>query len=193
MKNKKSIIALAGLFIIAGLVLVLENYSLLSGISKFWPALILITGSGFVLLFFSRQRRDAALIWLGSFMILLSIFFLCLNNTSWTVLSYLWPVFLGIVGMSFFMTSVFAKGKVHIYMAISFITVFLVLYFVFTISYKLWPMSLVLFGISLLVIDYFNKMNPDVNRDKTQYRPEPPSAASGLTGSNESENGKENV
>lgn len=168
MRNKKSISVLAGLFIIAGMVLVLENYSLLRGISQFWPALILITGSGFVLLFFSRQRKDPALIWLGSFMAMLSVFFLCLNNTSWTTLAYLWPVFLGIVGVSFLATSVFTKGRAYVYLAVFFITVFLALYFVFTVSYKLWPLSLVLFGISLLIIDYFNKVHPDVHRNKSE-------------------------
>ena len=157
MKKQKSISVLAGLFIIAGMVLVLENYALLRGISKFWPGLILITGSGFILLFFNRHKRDPALIWLGSFMAGLSVFFLCLNNTSWTTLSYLWPVFLGIVGASFLMTSIFTKGRAYAYLAVLFISVFLALYFVFTVSYKLWPLSLVLFGISLLIIDYFNK------------------------------------
>ena len=169
MKNKKSISVLAGLFIIAGMVLVLENFALLRGVSKFWPGLILITGSGFILLFFSRQRRDPALIWLGSFMALLSVFFLCLNNTAWDTLSYLWPVFLGIVGVSFLVTSIFVKGRTYVYLAVFFITVFLALYFVFTVSLKLWPLSLVLFGISLLIIDYFNKAHPDQNcRDKSQ-------------------------
>ncbi|MBI5777918.1 MAG: hypothetical protein HZA49_00485 [Planctomycetes bacterium] len=156
MKNKKSISVLAGLFIIAGMVLVLENYALLRGISQFWPGLILITGSGFVLLFFSRHRQDPALIWLGSFMVALSIFFLCLNNTAWATLSYLWPVFLGIVGLSFLVTGIFVKGRTYAYLAVFFISVFLALYFVFTVSLKLWPLSMVLFGISLLIIDYFN-------------------------------------
>ena len=159
MKNKKSVSVLAGLFIIAGMVLVLENFALLRGVSKFWPGLILITGSGFILLFFSRQRRDPALIWLGSFMALLSVFFLCLNNTAWDTLSYLWPVFLGVVGVSFLVTSIFVKGRTYAYLAVFFISVFLALYFVFTVSLKLWPLSLVLFGISLLIIDYFNRRN----------------------------------
>lgn len=155
MKKNRTLGILALLFIIAGAILTLENYHVIPGISINWPVLLLILGMGFVLLFFERKKEP--IIWIGSFLLFISIFFYYLNFTSWKSLAHLWPVFLGVIGLSFLATAIFTRKRIFAYLAILFITIFLALYLVFTISLKLWPMSLFIFGISLLIIDYFNK------------------------------------
>lgn len=156
MKGKKTLGVLAVSFIIAGVVLTLENYSVLQGIHKLWPLMPLMIGAGFIFLFFHVRKQDAMLMWLGSFLACISIFFLCLNFTSWSSLAHLWPVFLGIVGLCFLAVSIFIRKKVFIYLSVAFVALFLALYFVFTVSSKLWPLSLVVFGMSLIIIDYVN-------------------------------------
>jgi hypothetical protein len=157
MKPKRSLTALAVLLIGTGAVLTLENYSLVAGISAHWPLFIILVGSGFVLLYFQERRRDAALIWLGSFCVPIGAFFYFLNFTSWRHMAHLWPLFLGITGLSFLVTTIATKNRVFLFLSLLFVTLFCALWLVFTVSIKLWPMSLVVFGLSLLSINFFTK------------------------------------
>jgi hypothetical protein len=155
MKPKRSLTAMAVLFICTGAVLTLENYSLVAGISSHWPLFIILVGSGFALLFFQNGRQDAALIWLGSFCIPIGVFFYFLNFTSWRHMAHLWPLFLGIVGLSFLVTTIVTKSRIFLYLSFLFVTLFCALWLVFTVSIKLWPVSLIVFGLSLLSINFF--------------------------------------
>ena len=157
MTKIKTLSFLATLFIIAGIVITLENYQIITGISKLWPLFLTLAGVGFIFLFFQEKRKDPALIWLGSFLTFLSMFFFYLNYSSWKKLAYLWTVFLGVGGLSFLFSSILTKKRILLYLSIFFIFLFLALYLVFTISLRLWPLSLVVFGISLLIIDLFSK------------------------------------
>jgi hypothetical protein len=153
MKQRGSLGILALLFIIIGTAIILENYSLITGAIKLWPLLPLTIGAGFMMLFFER-RRDPAILWIGSFLIQLAILSYCLNCFSWSKLSALWPIFLGIIGLSFLVTHIFVKNVIFLYLSILFIALFLTFYFIFAVSLKMWPISLVVFGISLLVINF---------------------------------------
>jgi len=159
MKEKKTLGVLAFVFIFVGLLLTLENLKIIPGISVHWPVFLFVVGIGFGIMFFQQKKKDAFLIWISSLLVLLGIFFYYLNFTSWIRLATLWTIFLGIVGLSFLSAGIFVKNKLLLSLAVLFITLFLALYLVFTISLKLWPLSFVVFGISLLIIDYFNKKN----------------------------------
>ncbi|MEK6816056.1 MAG: hypothetical protein AABY09_00445 [Nanoarchaeota archaeon] len=154
MKVRKSLAVLAWFFIIGGIILTLENYNIIGGISKNWPVMLIMLGVGFAMLFFQIQR-DAALAWISSFLVMNGFFFYYLNYHSWMDLSYLWPIFLGLVGMSFFISGLLTRKWVLSYIAVFFVIIFLALFLAFTISIRLWPMSLVMFGLSLLVIELF--------------------------------------
>jgi TRAP-type C4-dicarboxylate transport system permease small subunit len=156
MKQKKSLIFLSALLIITGIDLTLENFHIISGISRLWPILVLILGAGFLLLFFERGKRDPVLAWLGTFQTLIAVLFLYLNYATWTLMRSLWPFFLGITGVSFLSAYFTDRNSVYMYMAIALIMLFLAFYLVFSISLLLWPLSLVVFGISLLVVNYYN-------------------------------------
>jgi hypothetical protein len=156
MKNR-SLTGLSFFFISVGLLLTLENFGVIRGVSRHWPALILILGSGFILLFHQRRRQDAGLLWIGSFLVLLGMFFYHLNFSSWWKLAHQWPMFLAIVGLSFFSTYWFIRKKIFIYMSIIFNSLFAGLYLVFGVALIMWPLSLIIFGLSLLGINYFGK------------------------------------
>jgi hypothetical protein len=155
MSQVRSVFVLAVVFVIAGAALTLENMKLISGASRLWPAFVEILGIGFTALFFGRKKNDLALLWLGSALIFLGIFFFYLNFTSWTKIATLWPLFLGIAGASFFI--LYTKGRVSIFLflAVALIMLCVVFYLVFGVALMLWPLSLVAFGISLLFVNHF--------------------------------------
>ena len=157
MREKRTLYFLAVLFIIVGILLTLENLSILRNISQHWPLFLIIIGSGFVLLFIQGQKSDDTLIWLGTFIFLLGAFFYYLNFTSWKNLSTLWPIFLGLVGFSFLSIAIMKQNMFYVYFSVVFIGLFLILTTVFAISTSLWPISFVVFGLSLLVLEKLKK------------------------------------
>jgi hypothetical protein len=166
MPSKQTTFFLSAILIIVGMVLTLENFLIIKGLSNHWPVFLLITGSGFIMLFLQRKKNDLFLLWLGSFISILGIFFYYLNFTTWGVLSILWPVFLGIIGISFLSVWYFSRLSLYAYFAISFTALFLALSLVFSVSSKLWPMTLVIVGLSLLILDHFTKKERMPNATK---------------------------
>jgi len=157
MQRNRTAIVLAIFLIIAGSLITMENYDLIDGVTFHWPLLLLIFGIGFIMLFFEYRRNDPVLMWLGAFQCTLSLFFYYLNATSWKNLISLWPVFLGIVGASFLCVAIFTRKMLFVYFAGSFLAFFVIFTLVFSISSKLWPLSFVVFGLSLLIIEYINR------------------------------------
>lgn len=156
MKHKESIGPLAVLLIVAGLVVTLENIGMVQGISKHWPVLPIILGIGFSILFLSGQWQEHAVIWFATFFSTCGLLFYYLNFSSWSRLATQWPLFLLIIGMSFFSVAWYFRKKVYFFSAVSFISLFLIFFLVFNISVRLWPLSLLLLGIDLLLINQWN-------------------------------------
>lgn len=145
---------LAPLLILIGVLVTLENFQLIGCVSVHWPLLLLILGLGFLMLFYQRRRSDAVLLWLGSFLTILALFCYYLNFTSWAHLARLWPIFLGIVGLSFLVLGLDTRKRLYFYFAGAFIALFVILMLVFTVSTRLWPMSFAVFGVSLWILEY---------------------------------------
>jgi hypothetical protein len=159
MRKRSGTAFLAVILIITGIVVTLENFRFLNGISRHWPALLLILGLGFTLLYFQRQKQDQVLIWLGTFIGLLGLFFYYLNFTTWKSLSHDWPVFLLIIGISFIPVAASRRKMIYVLSSLSFITLFLIFFMVFKVSAKLWPLSFLFLGADLLIIEYVNRIN----------------------------------
>jgi hypothetical protein len=155
MRSVKSIFVLAIVFISAGTVLTLENLNIISGASKLWPGFLLILGAGFYTLFFGRKRDDLALLWLGTALTLLSLFFFYLNYTSWARMAKLWPLFLTIAGASFLVLYATGRARIFLFPATALLLLSAVFYLVFGVSLMLWPLSLVAFGVSLLFVNHY--------------------------------------
>ncbi len=157
MYHTKTLLFLAVILITVGVLLTLENLGLVAGVSRHWPLFLLILGSGFLLLFRSRQPGDAALLWLGTFILSLGVFFYYLNFTSWRLLGRLWPVFLGLVGLSFLAVGMDRRRLLFHLFAVVFVGLFFVFTLVFVVSLKLWPVSFVVFGASLLALEVLQR------------------------------------
>jgi hypothetical protein len=155
MRQVKTIFILAIVFISAGTVLTLENIHILSGASRVWPGFLLIVGAGFFMLFFERKGDDAVLLFLGTAMSLLGLFFFYLNYSTWTRMATLWPLFLGIAGTSFFSIYFCNRDRFFLFIALALIMLAALFLIVFGVSLHLWPLSLVAFGVSLLFVNHF--------------------------------------
>lgn len=159
MRHTRTLLFLSVILMAVGALLTLENLGLVPGVSRHWPMFLLILGGGFLLLYRSRQSGDAVLLWLGSFVLSLGVFFYYLNFTSWRLLGRLWPVFLGLVGLSFLALALDRRSRLFGAFAVAFIGLFLVFTMVFAVSLKLWPVSFLVFGVALLILELIQRSN----------------------------------
>jgi len=149
---------LAIFLIVSSLVILSETLGYLPGIYKIWPIFISVLGAGFIILFMNKGKVEIPMVGIGVFLILISTFFLYLNYTSWLNLSWLWPLFIGFVGISFGVSSIYTRLRVFKYISLGLISLSIIFLLIFTISLKFWPISLTLLGLSLLLISiYENK------------------------------------
>jgi hypothetical protein len=153
MYRRKSFNVLAGISIFIGALLLLQNYNVIPNINKLWPIFSLFLGWGLGILYFKRGRKDQIALGMGVFLICFSIMAFYYNFTSWVAISGTWPLFLGFAGISFLVVAYFANSH-PIVILIGVFLCFLCFVFilVFTVDLRLWPISLVLFGICIFLI-----------------------------------------
>lgn len=154
MKKIRSVFVLAVIFILAGLILTLENIGIVKGASRLWPLFPCIAGAGFLLLYFKQRKDDHVLLFLGTVLSLLSLFFFYLNFTTWRYTAILWPAFLGIMGIGFLAIYLSSRIGLFLVLALSLVLIAGLFFLVFGVSLALWPLSLVAFGASLLVVNH---------------------------------------
>lgn len=157
MKTRSTTRILSILFILTGVILLLESYGYADGIYRLWPIFPFILGTGFILLFL-RNRSDIALLIIGTFLACTSILFFIFNFTTWRALADFWPLFIGFLGLSL-LAPVLWGGKRGIFIPLAFFLILLCGAFilVFTVDTRLWPVSLILSGICLLLIGKYDR------------------------------------
>lgn len=163
MKARPTTRILSILFILTGLILLLESYGYANGIYRLWPIFPFILGTGFILLF-PRNRSDITLLITGTFLICASILFFIFNFTTWRAMADLWPLFIGFTGLSL-LAPVLWGGKRGIFIPLALFLLLLCGAFilVFTVDTRLWPVSLVLSGICLLLIGRCDQKEHEFN------------------------------
>ncbi|HEY3356689.1 MAG TPA: hypothetical protein VGQ83_25790 [Polyangia bacterium] len=145
---------LAILSVIAGALLLCENFGLVGPVHRLWPVFPGFLGLGLAMLFVQRGKRDLVLLGIGSYLLGLSALFLVLNYTHWGLLARAWPVFLALLGLSSLVVAPFARwmrgafwvsGGFLVLLAVAF-------YLIFGLNPRLWPACLVLFGLWILIL-----------------------------------------
>ncbi len=156
MKTRPTTRILSILFILTGLILLLESYGYANGIYRLWPTFPFILGTGFILLFL-RDRSDITLLIIGTFLVCASILFFIFNFTTWRALADLWPLFIGFLGLSL-LAPVLWGGKRGIFIPLALFLLLLCGAFilVFAVDTRLWPVSLILSGICMLLIGKYD-------------------------------------
>lgn len=162
MSNKKIDLSkrfnvLAIILITASFLMLSETLGYFSGIFKIWPIFPAILGGGFILLFMNKGKVEIPMMGIGVFLVLISLLFFYLNYTSWASLKNLWPLFIGFVGIAFGVSSLYTKLKVFRYIALGLVVLSISFLLIFSISYKFWPISITLLGMSLLLVSIQEK------------------------------------
>ncbi len=151
---KNEFAVLASALVITGFLLLFESFGYLNGISRLWPVFSLIIGIGLIMLF--KNQEDTGLLWLGSLMIMLSLFFFYLNFTSWKQLARLWPVFIAVFGLAFLFCYFINKNRAVLMASLFTILLSIAFILIFSLSVKLWPVSLIIAGIFIYFISKYN-------------------------------------
>ena len=137
-----------------GIILAVDTFSSLSFLYKLWPLLIVMLGIGFIGIYIRRSRREAAYIGVGTYLIGFSGVALYCNLTSWTALSSIWPLFIGLFGISCVLGYFFGRrSPALILTGLLFVSLSTVFFFVFEYSSSLWWTVFVFSGISFIVFD----------------------------------------
>lgn len=142
------------LLAIIGGILAVDTMADLTVLYKLWPLLCTILGIGFTGIYLQRSRRESMYIGLGIFFIGFSVLALYCNFTSWTTLAKLWPVFPLLLGVS--MVFGFLFGSRHAVLLLNgllFISLSIVFFLVFSLSYRLWWSVFILSGASFFIFD----------------------------------------
>jgi hypothetical protein len=139
---------------VVGIVLGIDMMAQLYVLYKLWPMLLTLLGTGFIGIYLRRGRAEAAYVAVGVYIIGFSALALYCNFTAWSRLSFLWPVFVGLMGVSF--VSAFGTGARKPLLLLSgllFLSLGVVFYIVFELSSQLWWTVFILAGISFFIFD----------------------------------------
>ena len=152
-KSYNQFTALAVLSLLVGFLLTMDNLGILTGTWKLWPVFLLFLGIGGLNFFKSSNRKDLIPLGISIYLVLISIFFFFLNFTTWQVMKDVWPTFIAIFGVSTLAISYFTERKKWFALSgLFFVFLALVFFLAFSIEAKLWPLSLMLFGVWILLI-----------------------------------------
>lgn len=168
MKISKKLNILAIFLIVASLIMLSETLGYLPGIYRIWPIFPFLLGLGFIILFINKKKSDIPMVGIGVFLTLASTLFFYFNYTSWLNISLLWPLFIGFIGISFGTCSLFISLKIFRYLSLFLISLCIIFLLVFSISYKFWPISITLLGLSFLLIN----MQENEDEKKQSRKPE---------------------
>ena len=137
-----------------GIMLAVDTMADLSFIYRLWPLLATILGTGFIGIYIRRSRREAVYIGIGVYLIGFGGLALYCSLTSWAALASLWPVFIGLMGLSFIFGYFFGRRRpMFLLTGLLFISIAMLFYFVFGQNQRLWWTVFIFASISFLIFD----------------------------------------
>lgn len=143
-------ILLAGI----GTLLAIDALADLSFVYRLWPLIVTVLGIGFIGIYVRRARHEAIYIGVGVYIMGFSGLALYCSLTSWTALATLWPVFIGLMGVSCIFGFFFgSRSPVVLLAGLLFISSAILFYSIFGLDQRLWWIVFILAGISFLIFD----------------------------------------
>jgi hypothetical protein len=138
-----------------GLLPLCENAGWIGSIHRLWPLLLTIVASALLLLSRAMRPREAVWIGVGTYLLGISMLFLVLNYTSWSALGRAWPVFIALAGLACWTAATSSRRLRLVLVASGTLFLFMagVFYMVFAVSAGFWPVSLVMFGVWVLLVN----------------------------------------
>ena len=148
---------LAYFFFSLGILFAVETYYHYVILYKLWPLLIASLGGGLISIFFRRKKREPLYLAAGTFFICFSILALVCNFTNWN-LSELWPLFIGFIGVSqLFLYIFYTHHKIYLFLTFLFFSISIVMFLVFSITYKFWWLIFILLGLTIILSENKNE------------------------------------
>jgi hypothetical protein len=145
---------LAMLLIVIGAIFGADTFWHLSLAYRLWPLIITILGTGFLGIFIKRDRHETAYLAVGVYLIGFSGLALYCCFTSWSLLSFLWPLFIAFLGIVFLFIFLFCKKtRTNLLLGLLLVSLSAVFYFVFSVNAHLWWTVFILAGLSILVAE----------------------------------------
>lgn len=142
------------LLTLIGAVLAVDALADISFLYKLWPLLVALLGGGFIGIYLRRARREAIYAGIATFLLAFSALALYCSLTSWSALATLWPIFVGMLGISFVAGYLFGRRTPVLLLAgLVLLSLAAVSGLVFTIDPDLWWTAFLLAGISFVVFD----------------------------------------
>jgi len=164
MKNCKELspgrIITGASLILLGLFLLIGEFVELTWTEHFWPIFLLLGGLLFYAGYFSGNRRRAggeALLFPGTYLIVLGALFLLLNFIGWKFMKYLWPTFILGVAVSLWVIFLFTPaektaGRKTLRSNIVALTLVSAALYLMTLKAAfLWPAAIIIIGIIIIV------------------------------------------
>lgn len=143
---------LAFLLIMLGLMFALDSFMGIPIVYKLWPLIVSFLSLGFLGIFIKRKRRDPAFISIGVYLLCFSLLALFCNFTSWGAMSYLWPLFILFMGITFLSIFLFSKkSKIILLLAALFILLSTLFFILQSGSSEYWWTVLILAGLSIII------------------------------------------
>jgi hypothetical protein len=142
------------LLALIGVIMAVDTLTDLSFVGRLWPLLITVLGIGFIGIYIRRSRRESVYLGIGVYAIGFSGLALYCSLTTWAALATLWPVFIGLLGLSFVFGYLFGKrGPALLLAGLLFISRGALFYSIFSLNQRLWWSILILAGVSFLLFD----------------------------------------
>ncbi|MFH1366525.1 MAG: hypothetical protein ABIH38_00865 [Patescibacteria group bacterium] len=146
-KEKKTAVFPAVILLILGVAFLAANFLPSWNWEYWWPIFVLVPGLAFYIWFFvaGEKNRLYGILIPGSILTFMGLFFFIMNSISWRYMEYLWPTFILIPGMAFFVTYFGSQKTMKPLLIPATILSVLSLFFYANMvgSWKLWPLILI--------------------------------------------------
>jgi len=154
--KRKSPIFPAMILIILGAVFLVSNFSKQWSWDHWWPIFVLVPGLAFYFWYFSSSNKEkiSGILFPGTILTLFGIFFFITTWLNWEHMEKLWPTFILVPGLAFFVLY-FARPKREkgvLIPAFILTGLAIIFYLSFGLSAKLWPLILIACGLIMLLI-----------------------------------------
>jgi hypothetical protein len=121
---------------------------------QWWPIFILVPGLAFYIWYFAsgEDPKLAGILIPGSILAFMGLFFFIMNSVDWQGMTYLWPTFILIPGLAFFITYFGSRKAIRGMLIPASILTGLALIFYMNVigSWKLWPLILIAAALFML-------------------------------------------
>lgn len=153
-KDKKATVFPAVILLILGVAFLGANFLPNWNWEYWWPIFVLVPGLAFFIWFFAAGEKNklSGILIPGSILTLLGLFFFIMNSLGWQHMEYLWPTFVLVPGLAFFITYFGSQRTMKpILIPATILTVLSLIFYANMIgSWKLWPLILIAIAIFML-------------------------------------------